>query len=162
MAMPESLSHDRDDDRERHRDVEAVCETHKHIAAAVVGAHEMRAGWRIGRCAGVVEQRLVRTVGIQRHQHPVAGVLCGELLLELAVVRFADRLHTELRGRVIRRDGEEVAAVVVDDQRLAVGEQRQRERERVRDRDEQERVVPALQPSELAQALPQDGFGPAH
>ena len=108
----DSVADDRDQQRKRHRDVEAVGQPHEHVAAAIVGAEDVLARRRVRRRSRQVEQRFVRAVRIRRHQHPVPFALRRELRFQRPVVRLADGAQPESDAAWYCAIGKVVLAVV--------------------------------------------------
>ena len=162
IAMPMTVGNQDDEQSERQRNVEPVGEPHEHVAAPVVGAERMLPRRRVRRRPRQVEERLVRTVRVGRHQHPVALVRVRELLSS----EPDSSARRTPPGRTSKRDrtatsGNRYSPLVPDDERAVVHQERQNERDDVRRRDEQKRPVATLDSPELSKAPPENRFATA-
>ena len=76
--------------------------------------------------------------GIRRHEHPVPGARRGKLGAKRAVIRFTKRRLPERGGGIEPQHRDVILALVSDEKRDVVEDERQEEREEVRERQSEE------------------------
>ena len=108
----------------------------------------------------IAQEVLDRTVGVRGHQDPVTITRFVVLLLEVAIVWFAEFALTEIACLdMVSKYGESIGSLVLHHERSVIDQQGADQTEYVESTQDEEAVPAAFESAELAPAAPEHRYG---